>query len=122
MACAHREDIGSYHGISGRQQVASNDLDIMEAEGIWAKTADLMAKMKAPGTLIPVLPKELHGLLDYFCNPALGVLSPLKCHIVIGIETPANLHFKGLEPSYWMHQPSCHQFFQIDGTDSTSTA
>lgn len=50
----------------------------MEEEGIWAKTADLMAKTKAPGTLIPVLPKELHGLLDYFCNPALGVLSPLK--------------------------------------------
>lgn len=79
------------------EKAASIDLGIMEEVGLLASSPENMAKMKAPGTLISLFPRDLEALLDYHCNPSLEVLSPLKCQIVIGIETPANVVGKSHE-------------------------
>ena len=77
-----------------------------------------MAKMKAPGTLIPLFPQDLAGLLEYYCNPSLEVLSPLKCEVIVGIESPANVVVRGHELPAWMSLPMFRHLFQIDSTDS----
>lgn len=115
-------DALAHHRTRSGEKAASVALGMMEDEGMLAENFDLMAKIRAAGTWMPVLPKELHALLDHFCDPALPVLSPLKCHVVIGIETPVNLRAKGLEPSSWMHQPIGRHFFQLPGTTDSSTS
>ena len=104
--------------VSIGEKAVSIDLGIMEEIGLLASYPDIMAKMKAPGNLIPLFPKDLEALLDYFCNPSLGVLSPLKCQVIVGIETPANMTGKGHELSVWMSSPMFRHLFQIDSTDS----
>lgn len=92
-------DALAHHRTDTGEKAASIALGMMEDADMLAENADLMAKMRAAGIWMPILPKELHALFDHFCNPALPVLAPLRYHAVIGIETPANLRAKGLEPS-----------------------
>lgn len=83
----------------------------MEEEGLLAVNEDLMARMKAPGNLVPVLSSQLHALLDYYYNPAQAPFPPLQCQAIVGVEAPANLRFKGIEPASWMYRPVFRQFF-----------
>ena len=103
------------------EKAVSLDLGIMEDEGFLAENPDLMTKMKASGTLISINPVQLHALLAYFCNPSLGLLSPSQSQVLIGIELPAKLRSKGLEPASWMHQPTFNHFFQMDKIVSADT-
>ena len=105
------------------EKAASLDLGIMEEEGILAEDAELMARVKASGAIIPMVPQELHALLDHFCNPALELLSPVECQAVIGIDTPANLHSRSIEPSSWIHRPIFSHLFQMDrrGAEATNS-
>ena len=104
--------------ISIGEKAASIDLGIMEEIGFLANSPKAMAKMKAPGNLIPLFPEDLFALLDYHCNPSLEVLSSLRCQTIVGIETPANITAKGNEVPTWMTPPMFRHLFQIDSTRS----
>ena len=114
-------DALAHHRIRNGQKAVSLDLGIMEEEGLLAENADLMAIMKAPGTLVPLRSAQLHALLDYFCDPALDLLSPLQTQAVVGIEIPENMRSKGLEPAAWMYEPRFNHFFQMDKTTTTDS-
>ena len=113
-------DALAHYRVSNGEKAVSLDLGLMEQEGLLAENASLMAKLKAPGYWIPILSNQLHALLDCFCDPELGTMSHSDCQIVVGIETPANLYSKGLQPAYWMSRPTYSHMFQIGGTEHTS--
>ena len=57
-------DALAHHRIQCGERAASLDLGIMGEEGLLAENEDLMAKMNAPGNLVPILSSQLHALLD----------------------------------------------------------
>lgn len=109
------------HRVRNGEKAISLDLGIMDEEGLLAENKDLMAKMKAPGTLIPIQSKQLHALLDYYCNPNLDLLNEAQCQLAVGIELPANVRAKGLDPAPWMYQPALNHLFQIVGSEVSAS-
>lgn len=114
-------DALAHHRLQSGERAASLDLGIMEEEGLLAENEDLMARMKAPGNLVPILSSQLHALLDFYCNPEQNLLTSLQCQAIVGIENPANLRSKGIEPASWMYQPAFRHFFQMDKTSNIDT-
>ena len=107
-------DALAHYRVQIGEKAASLDLGIMEEEGLLANNPSLMAKMKAPGIFTPIRSTELHALLDHFCNPALGLLPYQHCQTVVGVEIPAKIYAKGLEPASWMSQPTFRHFLYMD--------
>ena len=114
-------DALAHHRVQCGERAVSLDLSIMEEEGLLAENKDLMTRMKAPGNLVPILSSQLHALLDYYCKPGHELFTPLQCQTVVGIEVPAKLHSKGIEPPSWMYQPTFRHFFQMDKNTTTAT-
>ena len=110
------------HRVRSGEKAISLDLGIMEEEGLLAANLALMAKMKAPGTFIPLRSSQLHALLDYYCNPALPLLPPEKAQLAVGIELPANVRARGLEPAPWMYAPMLSPLWNIEADISPSSS
>lgn len=79
-------------------------------------------KFNARSVFQPVTEEELLALLEIYCDPAVGLLSPLKCQPVIGIGTMASLRERGVDEAYWMRKAFFRHLYQIDGTNSASSA
>ena len=61
------------------------------------------------------------ALLDYYCNPALPVLSPRECQLVTGLEIPSALSMQGLPEPSWMRDPMFRHLHQIPSDQSTGS-
>ncbi|TVY91694.1 Reducing polyketide synthase [Lachnellula willkommii] len=72
-----------------------------------------MARVKLSGALVPIRTRKLHAILDYYCDPAPGMLTGKKP--LIGLEMPTNLIARNLEPSPFISEASSSP--QSQGTD-----
>ena len=87
----------------------------MVSEGFLSENDFLLHRMMDSGLYIPLKNAELFALLDYYCNPALDILTTHTCQTVVGIETPANLHAKGIDEAPWMRKPLFRHMYQVRG-------
>ena len=62
------------------------------------------------------------ALLDYYCNPALPLLSPRECQLVTGLEIPSALSAQGLPETSWMRDPVFRHLHQIPSDQSVGSA
>jgi hypothetical protein len=109
--------------VSRGQNAASLDLGVFENAGYIAENEALVERWKGVGYYIKMTPEYLCTLLDHFCSPSLGLLTPLTCQPAFGINNPATIRAAEREEPYWMHQPLFKLLWQLPsaGTDSAAS-
>jgi len=115
-ANTYMDALAQYRMSLGKKAV-SIDLGILEEDGLLAEDQELMARVKSSGALIPIVSKEFEAILDYYCNPALEIATAKQCQPLIGLQVPANLIARNLEPSPFMYLPTFRHMFQISSSD-----
>ena len=115
------EDALAHYRVTHGEKAVSIDLGVMVSDGVVAENRELRDRLLGHGLYIPLSHKELLALLDYYCDPALDLLTPQTCQAIIGIETPARLRAQGIEEASWMRTPLFRHMYHIDGYDETGT-
>lgn len=116
------QDALAQYRVANGQKAISLDLGIFRSAGILTDNKDMADKFNACSVFQPVTEEELLALLEIYCDPAVGLLSPSKCQLVIGIGTTASLRERGVDEAYWMRKAFFRHLNQIDGTNSASSA
>lgn len=113
----YMDALAKYRTSLGETAVAI-DLGILEDEGMLAEDPELLARVKLSGALIPIRSKEFHAILDYYCNPISEVRQRQP---LIGLEMPANMMSRNLEPSPFIYFPTFRHFFQMASGEHSSS-
>ncbi|KAF2794878.1 putative polyketide synthase [Melanomma pulvis-pyrius CBS 109.77] len=79
------EDAFARHRVSQGEKTVALDLGAMLEDGILAENPHLLKRVMAYGVLAPVTRQNFFGILDFYCNPAMPLLSPVECQIAIGV-------------------------------------
>ena len=115
------KDALAHHRIAQGEKAVSIDLGVMVAEGFLNENEHLLHRMLCSGLYIPLQQADLFALLDYYCDPALDLLTPQTCQIIVGIKTPASLRAQGIEEAPWMRKPLFGHMYQAAvGSDGHS--
>ncbi|MCJ1461260.1 hypothetical protein MMC28_011642 [Mycoblastus sanguinarius] len=117
---AYKDALARYRVTKG-EKATSLDLGMMTAEGVLAENRDLLTHLKRAGFFMEISQAELFALLDHYCNPALDILTPLQCQVIVGIERPAVLHSLGMDAPDWMRRPLFRHFYQMNSKDTKSS-
>lgn len=96
------EDAFARYRVSHGEKCISLDLGAMLDDGILAGDKDLLKRVSTYGTLGDISRQMFYGMLDYYCNPSLPVLSPSESQVAIGIEAENSDSLEGVSLS---HQP-----------------
>ena len=106
------EDALAQYRISHGEKAVSLDIGLIDSVGFVAERQELLNSQLLTG-LSAIEEWQLLAVLEYHCDPALPLPSPLESQVVVGIETPAALKAKGLDEPYWLSQPICRTLFQM---------
>ena len=108
------KDALAHHRISLGEKAVSIDLGLMVAEGVVAENKVLLASMRRLGHLMDISQDELLALLDYYCDPALPLLSHEQVQVLVGLETPTAVLAKGIDLHHSIHRPLFRQLFRMN--------
>ncbi|KAM0794237.1 reducing type I polyketide synthase [Usnea florida] len=114
------QDALARHRVAQGEKAVSIDLGVMVAEGFLRENETLLNRMLDSGLYIPLQQRDLFALLDYYCDPALDILTPQTCQTIVGIENPASLRAKGVEEPPWMQKPLFSHTYQVDAVGGDS--
>lgn len=114
------KDALAHYRIAQGEKAVSIDLGVMVSEGFLSENEFLLHRMLDSGLYVPLKQTELFALLDYYCDPELDILTMQTCQTVVGIETPASLHAKGIEEALWMRKPLFRHMYQFNGGKNLS--
>lgn len=114
------DELAQYRVAKGEKAVAI-DLSILADDGMLAENKSLMEMVKSTGALIPIFAKDLDALLDYYCTPQLDLLTATQCQPVIGLEVPANITSRNLEPPPFIYLPTLRHLFQVSSNNVSSS-
>jgi hypothetical protein len=103
------------HRIGNGQKATSLDLGVMVDDGALVENVKLRKMYTATGCAMEVTSKELHALLDYYCDPNLPLTAPVDSQIIVGIEIPANVKASSADLPSWMCRPAFRYFHQMRG-------
>ena len=115
----YQDGLARYRTSRGEKAV-SLDLGAILSVGYVAER-ERLADVLQSQAYIGIQESEFHAILDYYCDPALPLLSPEHSQLVLGLELPAILQAKGVEEPSWMSRPIFKQLYQIDGHRVSST-
>ena len=115
------QDALCLHRVSQGQNAISLRLGIMGDIGIVSEKDEYFKNKEKMVDMAAVTEKEFLALLDRYCNPALGLLSPQESLPIIGLVTPAQLLEQGLETPYWLQRPTFSPLAQIGLTSALSS-
>ena len=113
------QDALARYRVSRGEKAVSLDLPIILNVGFVAERQAIAESPNLAG-YIGVTESQLHTVLDHYCNPSLPVLSLPASQVLVGVETPASMRSRGIEPPHWLRHPLCRHLFQI--TDDRSSA
>ena len=101
----YMDSLARYRIAQGERAVAL-DLGAMLGHGVLAEDDTLRERLLKGGLLSGVTPALMYGLLDYYCNPAQGILAQENSQICIGIASPSRLRNKvSDDPSSHLNLP-----------------
>lgn len=83
----------------------------------FSKTKELLLSVR---DLAAIKESEFHASLEYYCDPAKGILTPKENLPIIGLVPPSQLRLKGLDPPYWRQRPIFSPLARTDLTSTTS--
>lgn len=104
------------------EKAVSLNLGIILGEGFVAENKQVMDRLLRLDLLRPISPSELFAMLDYYCNPSMRFSSQAQSQAITGLELPANLRAKGLEPPLSLCAPMFSHMHQIAGAGQVSLA
>lgn len=81
------EDALARYRVSQGEKATALDLGAMVDDGILAENPDLLNRVLTYGTLEQITRRKFYGILDYYCNPQMPILSPTESQIAIGLST-----------------------------------
>lgn len=90
------------HRVALGERAVSLDLGVMIDDGLLSQNPDLMNRVLAYGALQPISREQCFAVLDYYCDPALPILTPPHSQSIIGVGTGAG---PGLESIALARQP-----------------
>ncbi|RYP16394.1 hypothetical protein DL765_005174 [Monosporascus sp. GIB2] len=92
--CAFQDAVAHYRTRHG-QKAVSFDIGWMRTIGIIAETELYQRKRVETADMGQIEDDEFIALLNLFCDSGLGVLSPEKSQVLIGVVTPSDLLSRG---------------------------
>ncbi|KAJ5180539.1 polyketide synthase [Penicillium capsulatum] len=79
------EDALARYRTSKGEKATALDLGAMVDDGILAEDPGLLSRVLAYGTLEPITREKFYGILDYYCNPELPLLTPNESQVALGL-------------------------------------
>lgn len=118
--CTFQDALARHRSQRG-QKAVSIDLGVMRSIGIVAETKRLQQHLQNSKGFIPVEEAEFLSLLDICCDPSYRPESH-RCQMVMGLETPASLLARSLEPPEILQRPLFARFSQLSGRSGSSSS
>lgn len=117
--CTFQDALARHRSQRG-QKAISIDLGVMRSIGIVAETERLQQHFQSSKGLIQVEEAEFLSLLDICCDPSYRPEGH-RCQMVVGLETPASLLARSLEPPEVLQRPLFARFSQLPGRSGGSS-
>ncbi|KAF2470531.1 polyketide synthase PksD [Lindgomyces ingoldianus] len=117
------QDALARHRNEGGQKAISIDLGVMRSIGVVAETERLQQHFQNSKAFIQVEEAEFLSLLDICCDPSYHPQGH-QCQMVMGLETPASLLARSLEPPEVLQRPLFARFSQradLSGSSNDGT-
>lgn len=114
------QDALAWHRSQRGQKAVSIDLSVMRSIGIVAETERLQQHFQSSKGFIQVEETEFLSLLDICCDPSYHPKGH-QCQVVMGLETPASLLARSLEPPEILQRPLFARFSQLPGRSGSSS-
>ena len=106
------QDALARHRVARGEKAVSLDLGVIMSVGYVAERPQVLEAMEALGYL-PLQEDEFLALLEFYCDPALDLLTPSTCQVITGLGTPASMRAQKKEEAYWMRKPEFKALHQI---------
>lgn len=91
----YMDALARYRVAQGEKAV-SLDLGAMTDDGLLAENVDLLNRVLAYGALRPISREQFFAILDYYCNPALPVLTSCQSQSIIGLGSSTGPGLDGI--------------------------
>ena len=116
------KDALAHYRIDHGQKAVSIDLGLMVDEGIVAEDDQMLSRMRRIGHLMEIRMGELLGLMEYYCDPSLPLLSHEEAQPLVGIELPSAVLAKGIEMHHSIHRPIFRHLFAMGRAAASADA
>jgi acyl carrier protein len=116
--CTFQDALARHRSQRG-QKAISIDLGVMRSVGVVAETERLQQHFQGSKGFIQIEEAEFLSLLDICCDPSYHPEGK-QCQMVMGLETPASLLARSLEPPEILERPLFAYFSQLPGRSDSS--
>ena len=99
--------------VSRGEKAISLNLGMILGGGYVAENDAVRERLVRNGELYPIHLEEFLAMLDYCCNPTIGLLAPDECQVVTGVTLPAQLRAEGKDVPLRLLQPLIRCLAQI---------
>lgn len=113
------QDALARYRVSVGEKCISLNLGLMAEAGFAAERQEVMNMFRSAGYQV-ISQAEFLAILDYCCNPDLGLLPPEHTQLITGLGTPAALKAKGHDEMFWMSRPLFRNLRQMYKTSSST--
>jgi acyl carrier protein len=108
--CTFQDALALHRNASG-QKAISIDLGVMRSIGVVAETEKLQQHFSNAKVFMQIEEAEFLSLLDICCDPSFRPQGH-ECQMVMGLETPASLLTRSVEPPEVLRRPLFARFSQ----------
>jgi aryl carrier-like protein len=109
--CTFQDALALHRNSTTGQKAISIDLGVMRGVGVVAETESLQRRFQNAQAFMQVEEAEFLALMDVCCDPSFRPQGS-QCQMVMGLETPASLLTRSLEPPEVMQRPLFGRFSQ----------
>ena len=103
------------------EKAVALDLGIILGEGFVAENKQVLDRLLRLDLLSPISQPELFSMFDYYCDPEMKFATLTQGQVITGLELPAELRAKGLEPPLSLCAPMFSHMHQIIGAGKASS-
>ena len=118
-ACSYQDAL-SHHRAGAGEKATTLNLGVMLDDGVLTENAKIRTILMSTGYLMGITQRDLYALLEHHCDPSAGVTSPLKTQIVVGVDVPASLKSRNMQPPTFMRRPPFRLFYNMSSSSSSS--
>ena len=109
----YQDALATYRSTRLGLKTYSINLTLVDDINSTAVSPAAAARLRDAGKVLPLKIRGLKALLDIYCDPAIDLPNAEQCQPILGIDAPANVKAKRLEPSHFLSEPAWSQLWQI---------